>query len=116
MNKLIIAALALLTGCTAPAIGDWKSKGSLGGNHDKMSLEDDQKGDAKIYFNSGDTLYYAEYDLEWEDDGDKVTIELETSDGSLDFDLDCEMNDDEDEMECDPDGAFGDFEFEWKRD
>ena len=121
-HKMIAAALALspmLVACASPAQGDWVSVDRVASERNELSLDDDDKGDARIYYYYDDQAYYADFDVEWEDQGDSIVIDLECDGdcGSLDFELECELSgDDDDEMDCDGDGVFAEYRFEWKRD
>jgi len=101
---------------TPAVVGDWEAADEWCGYKDELEIEDDLKGDARIYLicDNG-TAYYCDYDVEVEKDGDVWVFDLECdADSSADFEMECEV--DGDDMECEgSDGALDGVDFEWER-
>ena len=125
MKKSLLSVIAIalssvaLSGCAADAvIGDWKSEDRVNGEKSEMTIEEDGRGTATIYFHVDGEYYYADFDVEWQQDGDDFELDMECDGdcGSLDFTMDCKVNNDETELECDGSDAWKNYEFEWKRD
>ena len=123
MTKSLLSVLAIalsslaLNGCADDSlVGDWESADKLAGERNEMTIDEDGRGDARIYFFYDADVYYADFDIEWEVDGDDYEIELDCDGSSeLDFTMECEISEDETELECEGSDAFDDWEFEWER-
>lgn len=119
-NPLLLIALGLLSSACgpSPAVGDWESADDIGGNRNEMELEEDGQGAATLYFYIDDSLFEADFDLEWEEeDNGSLIIDFEC-DGDcseIDFEMECDLSSDEEEMDCDGERPFQDYEFEWER-
>lgn len=116
--RIAIFIVAGVAGCASPVIGDWQSTAVQGinGERNEMKLNDDESGQATIYFYEGDAAYVADFDIEWEDRGDDFRIDMECDDCvGIDFVMDCEVEDDGEMLECKADGVFRYYDFEWER-
>ena len=114
-----IAGICSSPPAPASAVGSASAQADTVANEkNKLRIEDDDTGEATIYFYSNNEAYSAEFELEWTTEDDKIILDMECQGdcSSFDFEMECTLNDDDDEMDCDGDKAFSDYEFEWKRD
>jgi hypothetical protein len=116
-----LVGLLMVAGCPAteseePVVGDWRSRELVGGQHNVLTLEDDLRGDAVIYFYIEGSLYYAEFEVEVRDhSGDRYELDFEC-DGNcsnLSFTMDCTLRGED--MDCEGSDLFSEYDFEWER-
>ncbi len=111
------------SGCSDDAppaiVNKWEDKKDFHGWKDNFEIEEDLEGEGKFwtsYSEELNTVYYSEYDLEAEKDGDEWVIDAESNDGAnFDFEMECQIDDDELECEC-SDGYCGDYEWTFEED
>jgi hypothetical protein len=132
----------LVVGCGPNVAGDWEYEDNGNGFSDTMTLEEGGQGEREISgyvdANCGDFAGQAKvkltFEVEWEDKGDEIKLELECADASasldgceplkgcnevsevfgfdLKYDGECEINDDGDEIDCEFDGYDDTVTFE----
>lgn len=95
-----------------------RSSRRIQGERNELELEEDERGQATLYFFFGETFCEADFDVDWdeEDNGD-LTLEL-ACDGNcseLDLRMECAFSSNEEEMDCDAEEPFRHYEVEWVR-
>src|SRR5687768_10643400 len=120
MHRLAATAACFalsVTACGAdpPAlIGHWVS-GSIGGlDPNRLTVEDDLRGESTIYFYIDDVQYYAEFDVDCDSCGERFCCAMSCT-GCSDFDFVMTCPDSEPSMRCSGSGAFSEFAFVWEK-
>lgn len=126
MRLTLLAAALVLTGCSAPVIGDWRSDQELGNErHNTLSVYDDLTAEAVIFATPKNDLGYwvrFDYDADWEDLDDEFDFDMECKEGPCegeDFTMSCQVLESDDGVEmldCEGEDRWQDYPFDWERD
>ena len=113
----LLAVLISLAGCPQdPLIGDWQSRDLVAGKHNTLAVDEDMRGDSKIYFYIGSTPYYAEFNVDMisnQQNRYRLAFDCDGDCASLDFDMDCTVF--TDTMSCSGTDKFSTYDFHWVR-
>jgi hypothetical protein len=121
LASALFAAL-LFAGCPGeeidPIVASWESADTIGSQRNKLELDEQLQGEARIRAYSGETLLEIDFDVTAvARGGGRYVLDMECAEGAcsaFDFKMSCTMSAGQDEMRCDAEGLWAKYAFEWR--